>query len=135
MQKIKISPSKFDKMMKDLATQINNVGTKEYDGIFPIPRGGLAMALWLSHRLDLPIVTELSINTLVVDDISDTGKTLQFYKKLGNDIACLFTSDWTKSEPTFWLENKLEKDSWIVFPWENAKTENTYSKGTVGVKK
>lgn len=127
MKKQKISLTKFESMVNDLAIQIQEVSMRKYNGIFPIPRGGFAVALWLSHLLDLPIVNEPTSETLIVDDISDTGKTLKSYEKMGCDIACLFTSDWTKTDPTFWIENKTEKDSWLIFPWENIKTERGYS--------
>lgn len=130
MQKIKISLTRFETMMHELADQIKTVGQRKYNDIYPIPRGGFAVALWLSHSLNIPIVekNDATKDTLIVDDISETGKTLKDWAKKGNDTACLFTSDWTKVEPTFWLENKLERDSWIIFPWENSKTERGYSK-------
>ena len=47
--------------------------------IYGVPRGGLLLAVMLSHRLNIPIVQErdrIGRNTLIVDDICDSGKTM-----------------------------------------------------------
>lgn len=106
----------FGDMITSLAYQIQNSKYK-FDGIYGIPRGGLAIALCLSHRLDLPILLYPTSETLVVDDISDTGETLQNIKC--KKIVTLFTSKWTITNPDWFIDIKINKNTWIYFPWEN----------------
>ena len=55
---------------------------KEFSGVYGIPRGGLCLAVALSHSLGLPITNEPKNNYLIVDDIYDTGSTLQKIRHL-----------------------------------------------------
>lgn len=89
----------------------------KFDGIYAIPRGGLIIGVILSYRLNLPLLLYPTKDTLVVDDISDTGKTLANMKN--RKIATLYTTDWTKVEPDFYVYQKQRKNDWIVFPWED----------------
>ena len=95
--------------------------------ILGIPRGGLVLATMLSYRLDLPLMVEgfgptthWDSKILVVDDIADTGKTLErVLKNLPHGIA--FTMHYHRQsviEPYAWLYEK--KDEWIVYPWEGS---------------
>lgn len=87
-----------------------------FDGVWGPPRGGLPLAVVLSHALDLPLLTKpKSKKTLIVDDIADTGKTLQPYAA-SNFIATLFYHSESTFEPNLWLRKKSR--AWIVFPWE-----------------
>ena len=115
MKKIYYSWSKFEKDIEELSKQIKERNLK-FDGIYGVPRGGLTMAVCLSHNLNLPLLMYPTKNTLVVDDISDEGNTLLNMKN--KFIATLFTTDWTKTKPNCWVRKKENKDSWIIFPWE-----------------
>lgn len=92
-----------------------------FKNIYGIPRGGLILAVLLSHRLDLPVILsadDISPATLVVDDISDTGKTLEtLERRVGfkPKVATIFYQADTSRMPDFSLR---EKKNWIVFPWE-----------------
>ena len=46
------------------------------DSVMGLPRGGLVPAVMISHELGLPLVFLAGRNTLVIDDINDTGHTL-----------------------------------------------------------
>ena len=62
----------------------------KFKNIYGIPRGGLVLAVRLSHLLDLPIIihkTKIGQNTLIVDDIADTGKTLDLHSHRNIKIA------------------------------------------------
>ena len=88
----------------------------QFDGVYGLPRGGLPIATCVSHALNLPILMYPTKETLVVDDISDTGKALAGIKhKL---IATLYTTDWTITKPDVAVCKKLKQSDWIVFPWE-----------------
>ena len=48
-----------------------------FKNVYGPPRGGLPLAVKLSHLLNIPLSLDtIKQNTLVVDDISDTGNTL-----------------------------------------------------------
>ena len=88
---------------------------KEFAGVWGPPRGGLIMAVIISHNLELPYFTEpQGPRTLIVDDIADTGETLWPFRK--HPIVTCFFHQHSKVTPMFWLHEK--KDRWIVFPWE-----------------
>jgi hypoxanthine phosphoribosyltransferase len=108
----------FDEAARKLADQIINLKEKgTVKSIFGIPRGGLVVAVRLSHMLDLPLIidpTEIQSHTLVVDDIADSGLTLEkFQNRL---IATLYYNEKSAVIPKFWVFKKTDK--WIVFPWE-----------------
>jgi len=94
---------------------------RNFRAIYGIPRGGIVLAVLLSHRLNLPLlisVEEISPQTLVVDDISDSGATLaKLYGKLNfrPAVATIFYHKDTREMPDFALHEKKE---WVVFPWE-----------------
>jgi hypoxanthine phosphoribosyltransferase len=121
---IKFSWSDFDRAVDQIVWQLT-AGNKldQFGQIWGIPRGGLILAVALSHRLDKPLVSDidqLSIPAnhrrfLVVDEICDTGKTLEPFSNLltatihYNPKACY--------RPIIWVYPKSEED-WIIYPWE-----------------
>jgi hypoxanthine phosphoribosyltransferase len=81
-----------------------------------LPRGGLIPAVMLSHKLNLPLVYFPLENTLIVDDICDTGKT--FERINANYFACLHYKPHTSSfKPTIWAKSH-EGNEWVIYPWE-----------------
>ena len=63
---------------------------KKFKSIFGIPRGGLVLAVKLSHLLDIPLVLnreDITGHTLIVDDIADSGGTLERLKAPSAVIA------------------------------------------------
>ena len=104
----------FDKSVELIA---NKCKFLEFSGIYGIPRGGLCLAVALSHKLNLNLISEPIKNSLIVDDIYETGTTLNTFKNIdGAKFFVLFS----KVKPIWWntvfITNKKE---WIVFPWEN----------------
>lgn len=97
---------------------------ESFKGIYGIPRGGLVTAVMLSHRLNIPFVDRLNDmygeRFLIVDDIADTGKTIDQMKRIdvykGAYYATLNYHQQSSHEPEYWVEEK--KDDWIVYPWE-----------------
>ena len=101
----------------------------KFKALWGIPRGGLVLATMLSHRLDIPLISGNDIPRdrplLIVDDIADTGKTLErvlnnirFYPKNRDEIT-IVTAYYHKQStviPDIWIEEKTDK--WIVYPWE-----------------
>ena len=58
-------------LCKKIITEYPNI-----DSVMGLPRGGMIPAVLISHELGLPFVLHPGKNTLVVDDINDTGETL-----------------------------------------------------------
>lgn len=114
--------------------------------IVGISRGGLIPATILSHRLGVPMIElcwqtrdgdaqdletletiKKAFNidtTLFVDDICDSGKTINQIKKF------IPSSRWltliTKTTDVEYAPIRLEEnvhDRWIVFPWEKTKAK------------
>lgn len=57
------------------------------------------------------------LGCIIVDDIYDTGETLQAYKEKGYEIASLYYRHGNLKQPDFWIEFVSNND-WLVFPWE-----------------
>tara|TARA_R110002020_G_scaffold90616_1_gene220711 strand:+ start:202 stop:618 length:417 start_codon:yes stop_codon:yes gene_type:complete len=108
--------------------------------VYGLPRGGLPIAVSLSHRLNLPllmdyydrkIVTDKKI--LVVDDIADTGHTLKDFQNSHNVICTFHYHTQSIVKPDYWVTEK--GDDWIVYPWEREDSDEIqdYYKGVVVV--
>lgn len=143
----------------DIARQLNADNYKP-DYIVGLTRGGLVPAVLLSQFLDVPMETlKISlrdggetetncwmaedayngVKILVVDDINDSGATLNWLRKdwesscqtgehdwetvwhntvkfaaITDNLASDATVDYSVKEV-----NKAENDVWLVYPWEN----------------
>ena len=130
---------------------INRIGNKKYDYVIGIANGGLIPATLIAKKLKLKTLsvgitsyenTEQlktinmwsSINEinhpynygtcLIVDDISDSGKTFSFLKKyylteveILTDYAALVVKPKTSFTADFYAM-KVNDDVWVKFPWE-----------------
>ena len=75
------------------------------------------MAVKLSHYLNIPLLDLPQDNSLIVDDIYDSGKTLKKYKDYVN---CTFFVLISKKKPTWFDSYKYTgSNDWIIFAWEN----------------
>ena len=120
-----ISWDELDKLVDELCDMIPD---NQYEGIYAIPRGGLIIGVMMSHKLGLPLIDRLQSyygkKFLIVDDIADTGKTLEklraeVYKEA--HTATIHYHKQSSVEPSFWVEEK--GDDWIVYPWEQEDSE------------
>ena len=104
----------FDQCVYSISEKCKN---KSFVGVYGFPRGGLCLAVALSHSLGLSLLDEPKNNSLIVDDIYDTGYTLERIKHLKGSEVHVWIS---KKKPTWWNAYKytIEKE-WIIFPWEN----------------
>jgi len=106
--------SDFDKSVEHIA---NKCKFFEFSGIYGIPRGGLCLAVALSHKLKINLIPEPKDNSLIVDDVYETGITLKTFKHIE---GAMFFVLFSKIRPTWWHSVHIsEKNEWIVFPWEN----------------
>lgn len=114
------------------------------DLIVGIARGGLVPAVELSHLLNKPLKS-ITVATrdifderndldgkdfmtkgklLVVDDICDSGKTLEIVKETFDQYhfearyACVFNRVGENNFNLDYCGHQFEGDDWIVFPWE-----------------
>lgn len=98
------------------------------EAIYGVPRGGLIIASLLSHRLSIPLIMSRvssqheNENILVVDDICDSGKTLEKYKIFRYPIITIHHKKSARVKPMFYYEVISETD-WIVYPWEREDSE------------
>jgi hypoxanthine phosphoribosyltransferase len=119
MEKIYFTWGQFDEAASKIAREIRaKIGESELNSIYGIPRGGLILAVALSHQLNLPIRDSVTPTTLVVDDISDTGNTLSPYTDCV--VATIHYVKGSKVEPNIWVHEKKRGD-WVVYPWEKEK--------------
>ena len=108
--------SEFDKSVEHIAKECKFL---EFSGIYGVPRGGLCLAVALSHKLKINLISEPAENSLIVDDIYETGVTLNSFKDIE---GAMFYVLFSKIKPTWWnTVNISTKREWIVFPWENNK--------------
>ncbi len=106
----------FDKSVDYIANKCKYL---EFAGIYGIPRGGLCLAVALSHKLKIKLISEPINNALIVDDVYETGISLN---PLRNIEGAMFFVLFSKKEPTWWnAVNISKKKEWIVFPWENSE--------------
>jgi len=104
----------FDKSVEHIA---NKCKFLEFSGIYGVPRGGLCLAVALSHKLKITLISEPIKNSLIVDDVYETGITLKTFKDIEGAMFFVLIS---KIEPTWWNTVHIsQKSEWVVFPWEN----------------
>jgi hypoxanthine phosphoribosyltransferase len=163
MKKIHYTDKQISSMIHDIIRQMNTDNWKP-DYVVGITRGGLYPALMISHYLNIPMHTlKVSMrdddhcesnlwmaadafgheqekkNILIVDDINDSGATLDWVKH-DWESGCFPNSDkwlnvWNANvkfativdnedskfgdvDYTAVSINKFEEPNWIVFPWE-----------------
>jgi len=153
----KISWNAVGKLIDNLEHQILQ-SKKKYDFIIGINRGGLIPSVMLSHKLgsihgvhtvqsysgkekrDVQADLYISMigfikshhNVLLVDDIADSGESLQVSLKTikkkdsdvrNIDIATLYYKPKSVITPTYYSK-KISNNMWIYFPWECKENYN-----------
>ena len=114
----------------NIASQIES-SELNIEYILGMPRGGLIPAVMLSHKLNIPLFRPgmvLNNKVLIVDDICDSGSTLQKYNVI--TTATIHTKATASVQPTFYYE-VVDKD-WIVYPWERADSKTIQDYATKG---
>lgn len=135
--KVHIKWNEIENTVNKLCFQLSR-SERYIENICGIQRGGLIPAVMISHKLGIPMVkTPSSPDTLVIDDICDTGETLKnIFERYQTEYsfpfhlqtASLFYKPHTSIfKPTFYAV-KFESDDWLVYPWEktNSKTIQDY---------
>jgi hypoxanthine phosphoribosyltransferase len=105
-----------DKLCEKIITEQPNI-----DSVFGLKRGGLIPAVMVSHKLGLPWSDVMYPNTLVIDDICDSGITLR--DTVGCNTAVLHYKPHTSCfRPNVFAELH-NGDEWIIYPWEKKDSE------------
>lgn len=104
----------------DEISVISDLYNLNFTGVYGLPRGGLVLAVMISHRLNIPLLLAPCKNCLIVDDIADTGISLEHYDIDKNEkqyyITTMYYHKQSKVLPDFYVYEKT--DNWIKFPWE-----------------
>ncbi len=144
----------YEKFLNDLRIIETWIAESNYkpDVIVGLIRGGLVPSTYLSHQINVPVdtlklstrdhvnfdmkdiysyvnhITDKYQNILVIDDIVDSGKTLNLlesciHKSLKKQFR--YISMWWNIKSNFVVDyspNNYTSDnvSWISFPWEKA---------------
>jgi hypoxanthine phosphoribosyltransferase len=150
---VKISWKKLEKDCIGLSRKLNKV---KIDRIIAISRGGLVIARIFSDLLSVPIshitiesyrdlkkekrpiITELpsrifhNETILIVDEISDSGKTFEralsyfcLFSNIKIFTLALYIKSKTKYIPNYY---KQKINSWIIFPYELKETMKAFTK-------
>lgn len=105
----------FDQVVSALAERFQD---RSFPGIYGVPRGGLCLAVALSHALELPLLMAPKASCLIVDEVFETGQTLTALRQQWPDAA--FAVWVSKIPPTWWeAVDVTNSQEWLVFPWEN----------------
>jgi len=126
-----ITYSNYEKLITMMVNIIHASGDT-FSGIHGLVRGGLPIAVHISHHLNIPMVSNLIKYSndhpdgllLVVDDIIDSGQTFDRFLEISkmNNIkfksAVMFDKLISDYRPDFMVATTTE---WIVFPWETVE--------------
>lgn len=148
MNKTIISWEQVHQDINTLASAIKGV-----DAIIGVGRGGLIPATLLSYKLDVKVVNNFQVQSyndhdvsgdiklwqtpdneflkqfannstiLVVDDLSDSGKTFEYIQHFFKDknvklcFATLYIKKGTSFTPNLYVR-AYSAEEWLVFPWE-----------------
>ena len=75
------------------------------------------MAVAISHSLRIPFLNNPQPMSLVVDDVYETGLTLNQVREVPDVTAFVWLS---KAEAEWWNAVEIcDAEEWLVFPWEN----------------
>jgi GTP cyclohydrolase I len=104
----------FRKDCARLAGKFVGKNKHRFTGVWGVPRGGGYVALEMAYRMRLPVHDSPGRSTLIVDDIVDSGRTIEpFLKKYVT--AALYSKPHASARAHYHVH---ETTDWIHFPWE-----------------
>lgn len=108
----------WDQFEKAVDTLVQKLSDRQFSCIFGEPRGGLTLAVVLSHRLNIPFSLTPKPGMLWCDDLVDTGHALNLAQKNFPDATfCVWIARQPVSNVVF-AEELPHDGRWILFPWE-----------------
>lgn len=125
MEKLYLTWDDIESAVTSIALQVAESGNK-IGSINGLARGGLIPAVMLSHKLGIPFMSEDDDTegyVLIIDDICDTGETLEYYTKYEYILtATIHYKESAIVKPDFY-HSLVPEDKWIVYPWEQRDSE------------
>jgi len=116
---MRLTWNEFDLAVSHIARACAGQGVT---GVYGVPRGGLPLAVALSHHLGAPLVADAAApGTLVLDDIHDTGRTLAPLLRGEGPPPLIWV--WVTREAAPVGYGAVLTDigpAWLLFPWEDA---------------
>lgn len=101
---------------------MEKIDFSKYKYIYGVPRGGLVFGVILSQKTNIPLRITLPEDEdhikeyLIVDDIVDSGLTIEPFLKQGYDVVTIFKHESYKGHEN--LKYSALNHDWIVFPYE-----------------
>lgn len=95
-----------------------------FTGVYGLPRGGCIPAVIISNKLNIPYLAAPCKGCVIVDDISDTGRSLLHYTENETQFNKYFIATIVHNpkrsavEPELYMKLKTDNNDWVVFPWE-----------------
>ena len=126
-----VSWSEIDSLIEQLSNLILK-SKKKFSSITTLSRGGLVPSRLLADHLGIEkiFVDEkvIPVNSLVVDDIFDSGKTFDRVISKSEDsskllYATLFVRRGKKLPPQLIYGKETDDDGYVVFPWDKIESE------------
>lgn len=128
-----VSWSEIDSLITTLSDLIRK-STRSFSTITTLSRGGLIPARLLADHLGIQKIlvdpTTISSDSLVVDDIFDSGNTFKKIQSLVDDSSRLFFvtlfARRGKQYPNQLVYAKqTNDDGYVVFPWDKLEFQNS----------
>ena len=122
MEKTFVTWEQIDDYLNHVVEDVKKRGLKP-TGVYGLPRGGLIYAIWLSYKLDIPVLLHAADNCIIIDDIADTGRSLYHFRENRTQfnkyyITTMYFVKDSLVVPDFYMYEKKIGD-WIVYPYEN----------------
>jgi len=144
-----ISWDQIHRDSRALAWRLDGLGpdSGNWRAVVAITRGGLAPAMIISRELDIRVVDTISVKSydhqhqtdamvlkapqpelmndgegvLVIDDLVDTGKTLELVRRLypKAHFATVYAKPMGRDMVDTFI-TEVSQDTWIFFPWDMA---------------
>jgi uncharacterized protein len=128
-----VSWFEIDSLIEQLSSIILK-SKKTFSSITTLSRGGLVPSRLLADHLGIEkiFVDEkiIPVNSLVVDDIFDSGKTFDRVISKSEDsskllYATLFARRGRKLPPQLIYGKETDNDGYVVFPWDKIEFETS----------
>ena len=121
MRKIYVTWEEVEEYLNAVIEDLKNKGIKP-TGVYGLPRGGLIYAIWLSYKLNIPLLMNAAEGCVIIDDISDTGRSLYHFRDNRSQfntyyITTMYYVNDSLVKPDFYFREKVVGD-WIVYPYE-----------------
>ena len=116
---IRLTWNEFDQAVDAITAACRDL---KLNGVYGVPRGGLPLAVALSHRLNLPLaIVPSDPRVLVVDDICDSGRTLSYLRnEFGYRLGRIWVWVTREAAPRDYHAVRAGiGEEWVVFPWED----------------